>query len=327
SSDTEASYSSRRSSLFSVMSAEDTDIDASVDEPRFARTQEHHICSLDISSNHISTLENLVTSRVEVLPNLCKLEHLHLSDNDLTQVPVEVFKALSSLKSLSLNNNRLNAFPVFTGSCPKLASLNLASNLIETLTFSCLESLLLVELNVSKNKLTQFPVGIEKAYPHLSKLNISSNLIQALPSEPCNLTDLRCLDISHNSFKVLPDDFLRNCPRLETLIAVNNGLEVLPNESIASCLPRLTTVKLSNNNITEREPFYIPKFILELPNVRTVDLSCNGLVGCPLPSMWKTQMLKELMLSKNNITKLNLEGARQWSKLEKLHLSYNKISE
>lgn len=68
------------------------DVDASVDDHRFTKQQEHHICSLDLSANHISSLDHLVTSKVEVLHNFCKLEHLHLSDNDLTHVPVEVFK-------------------------------------------------------------------------------------------------------------------------------------------------------------------------------------------------------------------------------------------
>ena len=41
--------------------------------------------------------------------------------------------------------------------------------------------------------------------------------------------------------------------------------DVLPNESVAAILTRLSTVKLSNNKISEKEPFYVPRFILELP--------------------------------------------------------------
>lgn len=49
--------------------------------------------------------------------------------------------------------------------------------------------------------------------------------------------------------------------------------ELLPSESLAVHLNRLATVKLSNNRITEKEPFYIPKFILELP--KYVFTLCN----------------------------------------------------
>lgn len=44
---------------------------------------------------------------------------------------------------------------------------------ISALNFDSLESLLLAELNISKNKLTTFPGGLDIAYPHLTKLNVS----------------------------------------------------------------------------------------------------------------------------------------------------------
>lgn len=41
--------------------------------------------------------------------------------------------------------------------------------------------------------------------------------------------------------------------------------ESLPSEWVAAELVKLGTLKLSNNLISEKEPFFVPKFVLELP--------------------------------------------------------------
>ncbi|ESO88800.1 hypothetical protein LOTGIDRAFT_125534, partial [Lottia gigantea] len=61
--------------------------------------------------------------------------------------------------------------------------------------------------------------------------------------------------------------------------------------------------------------------------LRTIDLSDNKLLGLPAPFLWKTQLLKEIFVSKNNIIKMNLDGAKSWSKVEKFYISHNKLSE
>lgn len=40
--------------------------------------------------------------------------------------------------------------------------------------------------------------------------------------------------------------------------------DVLPSEEVAMILPKLAVVKLAHNNIAIKEPFFIPKFLLEL---------------------------------------------------------------
>nr|KAG5687425.1 hypothetical protein BaRGS_019824 [Batillaria attramentaria] len=128
------------------------------------------------------------------------------------------------------------------------------------------------------------------------------------------LSTLQQLDLGNNMLDSLPAE----------LFQVG---ELLPSETVAAGLMRLHTLRLSNNALSEKDPFFVPKFILELPNLRVLDLVGNRLEGLPPPTQWKTQILKELLVSQNNITKLNLEGAKAWSKLEKLHLARNKISE
>ncbi|CAL1534532.1 unnamed protein product [Lymnaea stagnalis] len=327
SSDTEFSQSPRASSVMSVHSADETDGDIGIDELKATKISGYNIRSLDISSNHIVSLDLLSAWGNDLMQSFSSIERLDLSNNDLTLLPGELFKSLTGLRYLNLSNNQITLFPDCVCLCPSLHLLDLSSNKIEKISLTSQKCSSLTELCIMKNSLKEFPFGLEQAFPHLTKLDISSNQMRELPHQPCNLQELRCLDISHNAIMVLPDEFLRPCSKLELLVAVNNGLETLPNESSAANLTRLSTVKLSINRITEKEPFYIPKFILELPNLRIIDLCSNGIMGFPPPTLWKSQMLKDLLLSKNHITKLNMEGSRMWSKLEKLHLSYNKISE
>ncbi|XP_059152219.1 leucine-rich repeat serine/threonine-protein kinase 2-like [Physella acuta] len=327
SSDTEASISSAASPVLSVHSADDTDLDVSMEEKISRKSPDYRIRNLDMSSNQIAKIDCLVTSGGDLLQSFTSLENLDLGGNLILGLPEDFCKHLTTLKILNLSNNKLTTFPDPVFYCPCLTTLDLSLNKIEVLNLGSHKSQSITDLLIMKNEIKTFPQGLDQAFPHLSRLDISKNKLKDLPNMPCNLVDLQYLDCSHNSILILPEEFFRFSSKLETFIGVNNGLELLPSESLAVHLNRLATVKLSNNRITEKEPFYIPKFILELPNLRSVDLSSNGILGFPPPTLWKTQMLKDLLLSHNQIDKLNLDGSRMWGKLEKLNLSHNKIAE
>ncbi|XP_055882524.1 leucine-rich repeat serine/threonine-protein kinase 2-like isoform X3 [Biomphalaria glabrata] len=326
SSDTDESVT-RASSSLSIQSTDEADTEIPGNDTKGNPIKEYSIRNLDLSGNSIPSLDKLVDNGSELLQRFTSLECLDLSNNNLTRLPDQLFKSLSGLKQLNLSCNKLTTFPDAILLCCNLNFLDLSSNQIETVVLYPNKSLLLTELNLMKNMITYFPVGLHFAFPQLTKLDISSNEMKELPVDSLGLPELRLLDFSHNYVQVLPDAFLQNCLKLEMLIAVNNRLESLPNEALAADLMRLTTIRLSNNKILEKEPFYMSKFILELPNVRVVELASNGILGFPPPCLWKSQMLKELVLSRNMITKLHFEGVRLWSKLEKLQLAHNKISE
>ncbi|KAK3762803.1 hypothetical protein RRG08_040498 [Elysia crispata] len=328
STDSEAGYVYRICSP--GFSADDTDMDTSVEDSKLETHSKYAVRNLDLTNNHITSLDKLMAAGPELLDRLSFLEHVDLSSNDLIELPEQFFKSLTKLHTLSISNNKLKMFPQAVSFCTNLVTLDLSSNMLEEINFDESDttlSLMLTELYMTKNLIRKFPLHLQKAFPRLTKLDISSNNISSLPDKSWHMAELRYLDFSHNAIRGVPDPFLSECNKLETLIAVNNGLDVLPSESVASILTRLSTVKLSNNKISEKEPFFVPRFILELPNIRVVDLSCNGLTGFPSPGMWKSAKLKDVMMSRNNITRINLDSAKVWSKLEKLHLSHNKIGE
>ncbi|KAK6177348.1 hypothetical protein SNE40_015467 [Patella caerulea] len=239
-----------------------------------------------------------------------------------------VFQELTNLTTLDLKNNHLTTFPVELSACPCLSTVDLTKNQIQVfglkkpyVTFS------IRDLTLISNGLREFPNYLYKIMPHLEKLKLSKNNLDGVLDSPLHLPELRNLDLSHNSVKVIGDKFFTNCIKLETFAIANNGLETLPSEDISKSLARLYQLRLNKNNLYGKEPFYVPKFVLELPSLRLIELCDNGLIGFPAPSVWKSPILKEVIFSRNLISKLNLEGAKAWSKLEKLHISHNRLSE
>ncbi|XP_070193267.1 leucine-rich repeat serine/threonine-protein kinase 2-like isoform X2 [Littorina saxatilis] len=319
------------SSLMGSMSESGTgtDLDLSEDSKRnSAVIPVSPIISIDVSSNQITNLGHLISGGADFALRLSTLKKLDLSNNNLDCLPEQMFKLLPGLTHLNVSGNQLSAFPFDSLNPSQLKCLDISTNKIGVLNLSDLKgSLELEEMIASENKLVDFPDKLDVVMPNLHKLNLASNQIELLPDSPLQLPDLRFLNLNHNCINCLPENFLTQCSKLETLYAANNQLDTLPSAAVAAGLLRLATLRLSNNNITEKEPFFVPKFILELPNLRVLDLAGNHLEGLPPPLQWKTQILKELVVSLNKITKLNLEGARAWSKLEKLHAARNKIAE
>jgi leucine-rich repeat kinase 2 len=57
-------------------------------------------------------------------------------------------------------------------------------------------------------------------------------------------------------------------------------------------------------------------------------MSHNNIECLPGPAHWKSLNLRELIFSKNQISTLDFsENPHVWSRVEKLHLSHNKLKE
>ncbi|TRY85867.1 hypothetical protein DNTS_011896 [Danionella cerebrum] len=273
---------------------------------------------LDLSKNeltHLSCLIDLESLR-KPLENLHRLD---LSFNSLSEFPRILCQSLRGLTRLDLQGNQLQSLPAELLGLPALSALNVSQNCIGPLLLldPGVRSPSLRQLNLSFNQITVFPFQISQAMSRLEELSLEGNHISEL-SLPLALAELKHLDISKNQVGVITDGFLSECLRMETFIASANQICSL------SHLPsKVTTVKLSQNSFTQ-----VPDVILGLPYLRSVDMRNNQISVLPAPSFWSSENLRELIFCHNLIFALNLSGSeKSWNRLEKLHLSFNKLTE
>ncbi|KAK5866910.1 hypothetical protein PBY51_011444 [Eleginops maclovinus] len=273
---------------------------------------------LDLSGNELASLSCLMDDDF-VQQQVGHLLRLDLSHNSLLEFPSALCQSLRSLTRLDLQGNQLQALPVELLSLLSLSTLNVSRNCVgPLLTFdpavSCPS---LRQLNLSFNKINTFPQELGRAVGRLEELIMEGNSISEL-SVPLCLPEIKLLDVSKNSVENISPDFLTGCLKLETFSASINSICSL------SHLPsKITTLKLANNNFTS-----IPEAILNLPNLRSVDMRTNNIAALPGPGLWESSNLRELMFSQNCIKVLDLSGPLyKWTRLEKLHLSDNKLTE
>jgi len=112
--------------------------------------------------------------------HLKDLEHLDLSDNDISEVHVDVMKYLKKLKKLDLENNGLSVLPTdFLKRNVDLKHLSLAGNNIEELPCEFLKyQYELVSFNITNNKFSSLPCHvISRQGEQLIQFDATNNLL------------------------------------------------------------------------------------------------------------------------------------------------------
>uniref|UniRef100_A0A3B5L8U6 LRRK2 ARM repeat domain-containing protein n=1 Tax=Xiphophorus couchianus TaxID=32473 RepID=A0A3B5L8U6_9TELE len=260
-----------------------------------------------------------------------RIRLLDLSGNELDSLSCFLDNAvvqqqlLKSLTRLDLQGNQLRSLPDDLLALPSLSTLNVSRNCIgPVLTFDpAVTCPSLRQLNLSFNKITTFPYELGRTMGKLEELFMDGNGLTELCSA-LYLPEVKLLDVSKNNVENISPDFLTTCPKLETLNASNNKICKYQCEMDIFFLPaKVTTLKLANNKFT-----HVPEAILNLPNLRSVDMRTNTIDVLPGPGCWVSHNIRELMFSQNDIKGLDLSGPIfRWARLEKLHLSDNKLKE
>ncbi|RZF33542.1 hypothetical protein LSTR_LSTR008188 [Laodelphax striatellus] len=154
-------------------------------------------------------------------------------------------------------------------------------------------------LNLSKQKLDEFPSGMKILNNSLRSLDMSDNKFVAIPLEIQTYQKLKVLILDRNRLTSLPEEI--GClPKLESFSATDNKLTVLPKSF--SNLSSLKKIHISGNLIKE-----FPVMLIGLPHLDFIDLSKNKLTTVP-KGVAKLQCI-ELNLNQNQIASIHMDLA------------------
>uniref|UniRef100_A0A3Q2QZ52 LRRK2 ARM repeat domain-containing protein n=1 Tax=Fundulus heteroclitus TaxID=8078 RepID=A0A3Q2QZ52_FUNHE len=259
--------------------------------------EKERIRLVDLSGNELGSLSCFLDDAF-VQQQLRHVLRLDLSSNSLLEFPSAICQSLKSLTRLDLQGNQLQWLPDDLLALPSLSMLNVSRNCIgPVLSFDpAVTCTSLRQLNLSFNKITTFPYELGGTMEKLEELFMEGNSLTDLCSA-LHLPEIKLLDVSKNNVENISPDFLTSCPKLETFNASMNKLYPSPSSLIVSPL-------------------------------LSVDMRTNNIDVLPGPGCWASCSIRELMFSQNCIEGLDLSGpVNRWARLEKLHLSDNKLSE
>ncbi|XP_061670850.1 PH domain leucine-rich repeat-containing protein phosphatase 2 isoform X3 [Syngnathoides biaculeatus] len=278
---------------------------------------------------HLDLSQNLLERLPDWVCDCRKVETLDVTHNLLTELPsrrpsctcgcIHCDASSRLLNSLSLRkllagNNRLQRLPDLLDHVP-LEVLDLQHNklgeLPESLFFKALN---LKHLNASANNLESIPpIGqSDDSLSTLQELYLTGNNL----NENCGALlvghhNLRVLHMAYNQLLSFPASKLSKLELLEELNLSGNKLKSIPS-TVSSC-KRLHTLIAHSNHIT-----VFPE-ILNLPEIKLVDLSCNELTGIQLPESLPPS-LQELDLTGNGSLMLEHKTLNLFSHITTLKL-------
>ena len=189
----------------------------------------------------VSELGNPLCTSPEVTVQFDAVRVVHLDNNQLLSVPIELFQ-LQNVRKINLSHNRLNQLPTYQ------------ERLLESTNIHGWACPCLVELMLSYNELTHLPASVW-GLPNITKLLCSKNRLETLLSEEGTISKeiilsrtLKDVDISSNSLKGEVSQFLFELPSLRTLDLSGNMIAELPN--ILWRNSTLQELNVSSNELT-----------------------------------------------------------------------------
>lgn len=234
--------------------------------------------------------ENLSVIPVAVFKNAATLEFMDLSRNTLLDVPDDLFEGLTNLRLLRLIGNQLTAVPR-----------------------AIIKTQLLTHLDLSSNNLTGHTLDVLRHCPLLTHLNLACNQIDAFPDSLACLTKMRALDLSSNYLAAFPEAILE-MSELKELNLAFNLLRVVP-DAIEN-LKVLRVLSLTGNSI-----HHIPHSICELIHLRQLNIQGNLMES--LGGIAWIASASEIALSYNNIKALTTSA---WNSATQVLASHNQLN-
>lgn len=244
--------------------------DAEMPSLEFAIFSCNKLESLPKLTNHVSPSLLFCHNNIKLITldmMIRPVEQLNLADNDISEIPAELFK-MPRLRILNLDANKITEIPEAIDQS-NISALLISQNPIKKLPklpksldslFACYceiedvaeifsNCLKITKICLCGNKIKNFPSPEAIKFPYLQILSLSQCELDNFPSEFLIDEDATCkilsLDISFNKIKEIPVNF--SAPYLTDLDISHNQLTSVPE---FSKYPRLVSIKLANNPIS-----------------------------------------------------------------------------
>ncbi|XP_055597935.1 chaoptin [Uranotaenia lowii] len=303
----------------------------------------------DVNIRHLQfSHSNLQQLKENSLNNLrAHLESLSIVNGKLTQVPSKALSGMKKLMVLDFELNEISSVEEYAFYGLHLVKLNMKGNRLERIPetgFSGLEDSL-AEIDLSENRLKQFPTGALKRLENLRSVRLSMNEINSLEQDDTytRFGSLVFLDLSLNNFVELYSDVFNPFPYVKTLSLYNNFIELIHRDSFVS-LKELHSLDLSHNKIVfvDAEVFaanrklhsvdmshnhihYVSGVFANLPVLREVFLSENNVLELTDDCFVNSSSIKVIYLENNSIQRVDADALATLFNLEQLYLSGNHI--
>ncbi|GLU15253.1 hypothetical protein SLE2022_317590 [Rubroshorea leprosula] len=245
----------------------------------------------------------------DVFEKMQKLTYLNLFNNSFDgEIPTSIFN-LANLIYLRLSSNKLRGpLPRNISGLSFLRGFQMDNNFIIGRIPSWLFSLpSLSYLDLKNNQLTGPIDHVEMPNLILQKIDLSNNEISgSIPSSFFHLVNLTTVDLSSNNLSgTITANMLSKLVNLQSLDLSNNSLLSLSNNGIAVnySFPNLQTLKLSSCNIHN-----FPSFLRKAESLRELDISKNNISGQIHKWEIEGMSLDTLNLSYNFLTSMDSFG-------------------
>lgn len=251
---------------------------------------------IDLSNNNLMTIASKTFRESE------KLKELYLRNNSLTQIRPGLFKGLSKLVILDLSYNEISSEWMTTETFADLIRcvvLDLGHNRIKTINSSQIfqNQYSLQILNLNNNEIDQIGDNLFLTLYNLHTLVLSGNRLKQINEFTFNgLFVLSKLSLAENEISTIHDNVFINCSNLQDLYLQGNIMNK------------------------------VPKAILKLRFLKTLDLSNNEIFDINNSSFTGLQSLRVLNLTRNEITNITRGTLKELPSLRLLDLSENRIT-
>ena len=255
--------------------------------------------------------------------NETKLTGLILWDNNLKQLPNDLFNGLGNLKKLDLGENYLRVLPkgLFVG-LTNLEYLSLDRNHVNSLDEALFNGTnRLTKLTLYENDLTVLPKELLKELKHLEILNLGINQINSLDGNLFNETkNLTHLIFDHNNLVQLTNTLFRGLSNLRSLSLCYNKIIQIHVEMFRDLI-NLQLLYLHANRLKALN-FNLFQYTRK---IRVLNLSDNKLLN--IPDISSLHELFYLNVKNNILTGITNKTFSNLTKETDLEVSQHEICE